>query len=116
MLRRKQSRSSRRSIFQSTRAAKPMLEQLELRRMLNGVGIVVNTTDDETVVNATTSLREAITLAENTAGDDTITFDNTVFTGSLHSILLTQGEFHITTTDKITIQGPGPGLLQLDAD
>ena len=103
--------SSSRSI---SRKARPALELLEVRRLM---AIVVNTTLDETVANATTSLREAVAQADANPGDDTITFDPTVFdSGSLHTITLTQGEMEIAATDgKVTIQGPGSDVLAIDA-
>ena len=58
--------------------ARTSLEKLEIRRLL---AFVVNTTLDETDVNDTTSLREAIQLASANSGDDHITFVPTVFTG-----------------------------------
>ncbi len=93
-------------------------ELLEMRRLLNGVGIVVNTTADETVdADGTTSLREAITIATETPGDDTITFDPAVFTGgSLHTITLGAEPLDITSVGgKVTIQGPGSAVLAISA-
>ena len=43
------------------------------------------------------SLREAITASNNTTGEDTITFDGSVFSGGANSLIrLTQGELEIT--------------------
>ena len=48
------------------------------------------------------SLREAIAAADNTTGEDTITFDGSVFTGGDNSLIrLTQGELSIS--DSLTI-------------
>jgi CSLREA domain-containing protein len=91
-----------------------LCELLELRRLLNGTSIVVNTTADETVANSTTSLREAIALAIATPGDDTITFDPTVFSlvGSPHVIEPQAEPFHLTNVGgKVTIDGSGPGVV-----
>ena len=92
------------------------IESLEFRRLLNAA-IVVNTTDDETIVNSTTSLREAITIAETNAGDDTITFDPTVFTsGSLHTILLNSTLELTGANGKLDIDGPGSGILAVSGN
>src|SRR6266699_3308151 len=91
------------------------VESLEVRRLLNAP-IVVNTTADETDAGGTLSLREAITLAETTPGDDNITFDPTVFTsGSLHTINLALAEpLKISNINgKITITGPGSDVLAI---
>src|SRR5687767_4176178 len=88
------------------------LESLETRRLL---AIVVNTTIDENVVNATTSLREAIAQAATNAGDDEITFDPTVFTSaSLHTITPTPSAFSIAdSSGRLTITGPGTNVLAI---
>ena len=50
------------------------------------------------------SLREAITAANNTTGEDTLTFDGSVFTGGNNSLIrLTLGELNIT--DSLSIDG-----------
>ena len=50
------------------------------------------------------SLREAIAAANNTVGEDAITFDSSVFTGSGNSLIrLTQGELSIS--DSLSIDG-----------
>ena len=50
------------------------------------------------------SLREAITAADNTFGEDTITFDGSVFTGGSNSVIrLTQGELEIS--DSVNVDG-----------
>jgi CSLREA domain-containing protein len=76
---------------------------------------VVNATNDETTdSDGKTSLREAILLANQFAGTvDTVAFDPAVF-GSPQTILLTLGELAITTS--VAIQGPGAGLLTINAD
>ena len=51
-----------------------------------------------------TSLREAINFANSQAGADTITFDSTVFTGGLNSLIrLQSGE--LLVTESLTIDG-----------
>src|SRR4051794_37607717 len=94
-----------------------LVESLECRRLLNAA-IVVNTTDDETTVPATTSLREAIALAQGAAGDDTITFDPAVFTpGSLHTITLNAAQPLLVNdqSGKVMLTGPGSGVLAISA-
>jgi len=83
---------------------------LEDRRLLASI-TVSNSTDltnaDTTSITALIandggdgiSLREAITAANNTAGDDVITFDGGVFFGGPNSLIrLTQGELEVTET------------------
>ena len=61
------------------------------------------------------SLREAITASNNTAGEDTITFDGGVFTGGANSLIrLTQGELEIT--DDLTVDGSGGNDIVITAD
>src|SRR5262245_50280408 len=88
------------------------LESLEARRLL---AIVVNTTVDESVVNATISLREAIAQAAANPGDDLITFDPTAFAaGSLHTITPSPDELTIAdASGALTIQGPGADVLAI---
>jgi len=88
------------------------VEPLETRRLL---AIVVNTTLDESVANATTSLREALALAASTPADDVITFDPTVFdTTSFHTITPLAEPFSIAGTGgKVTIAGPGDNFLAI---
>lgn len=113
MSRRLSSRKVRRSAQVANCAA---LEALEVRRLL--ANIVVTTTDDESAVNATTSLREAIDLAAGMSSDDVIKFDPTVFSsGSLHTITLASGNLAIAgSTGKLDIQGPGSDTLEVDGN
>ena len=107
-------RSRRRHARLRGAAAATAIEGLEVRRLL-AAPIVVNTTDDETVTNATTSLREAMILAGNTPGADVITFDPTVFTsGSLHTISLSQGNLAYLGGGPLDIQGPGTNTLKIE--
>ena len=59
------------------------------------------------------SLREAIELANANPGADAISFDPALTAGGPATILLTQGELAIA--DSLTINGPGAGLLTIDA-
>jgi hypothetical protein len=70
----------------------------------------VTTLTDEIDDPVTMSLREAIALANDAAGDDTITFASGL-TGTLR---LTQGEIEIT--DAVTINGGGLITITGDAD
>ena len=85
-------------------------QRLEERQLLAGI-VVSNATDlsnaDTSSITALIandggdgiSLREAIVASNNTTGDDTITFDSSVFTGGTNSLIrLTQGELEITET------------------
>ena len=76
-----------------------------------GTTIVVTTTAD----SGAGSLREAITNAQLTTDDDTITFDPAVFTsGSLHTITLASQLPNITK--PLTIIGPGQNTLAISGD
>src|SRR5687768_15402271 len=88
------------------------IEWLETRRLF---AIVVNTTLDESVANATTSLREAIAQAAANAGDDVITFDPTVFdAGGSHTITPSPTHFLIDDSGgELEIQGPGRDVLTI---
>ena len=99
-------------------------QQLEDRNLLATITVnnamdVVSPTADTSSITALTandggdgiSLREAIAASNNTAGDDSITFDGSVFTGGANSLIrLTQGELEIT--DTLTIDGStGIGIV-----
>lgn len=98
------------------------IELLEDRSMLASI-VVGNATDltngDTSSIIALAasdggdgvSLREAILAANNTAGADEITFD--FGHDEPETILLKQGELHIT--DDLTITGDGMDLLTIDA-
>ena len=61
------------------------------------------------------SLREAITAANNTTGEDTITFDGSVFIGGNNSLIrLVQGELEIT--DSLIIDGTSAAELVITGD
>lgn len=71
--------------------------------------ITVTTALDETTNNGATSLREAIALANATAGADNIVFDPTVFSAGVNTpIRLTLGQIEIT--DAVTITGATQGI------
>ena len=100
--------------------------QLEDRHLLAAI-TVTNATD---LTNADTSsitallasdggdgisLREAITATNNTAGEDTITFDGGVFTGGANSLIrLTQGALEISET--LTIDASAATDLTITGD
>jgi len=66
---------------------------------------VVSNTND----NGAGSFREAVALANNTTGDDTITFDPTVFNIAREIPIVAR----IDITESVAIQGPGRTLLTL---
>ena len=76
-----------------------------------GTTIVVTSTAD----SGAGSLRDAITTAQATSDDDTITFDPSVFTpGSLHTITLAS---QLPSISKpLTIIGPGQNTLAISGD
>ncbi len=102
--RRLPSRARRR---QPWRRRRPLLEGLEDRRLL--AAIVVNNPTD-TPVTGQIDLREAITMANDNSGADTITFDPGVFS-TPQTIALTAGQLTLTdTTGATTITGPSVGV------
>ena len=102
-------------------------EALESRQLLAAV-TVGNTTDilsptaDTSSIAALVandggdgiSLREAIAAANNTAGEDSITFDAGVFTGDNNLIRLTQGQLSIS--DSLTVDGSSAGGVVITGD
>ena len=73
---------------------------------------VVTTTNDELdFSNAGVSLREAITVANEVAGADTITFSTLFDTAQTIDLIL--GELEVT--DELTIVGSGEDLITIDA-
>jgi hypothetical protein len=79
---------------------------------------VVTTTAD-TGVSGKLTLREAVNLAGVTPGNDTVTFDPTVF-ATAQTITLTQGQINLTNaagvTGTLTVQGTGAGLLSVSGN
>jgi CSLREA domain-containing protein len=58
------------------------------------------------------TLRDAVTLANSTSGDDSVTFAP----GLTGTIRLTQGELPVNATDALTIDGPGASVLTVSGD
>ena len=85
----------------------PWMQLLETRQLM-AVYTVTNTAD-----SGPGSLRQAIADA-NGAGSDTIDFDATVFS-TPQTIDMGPGAFTLTDTVTTTINGPGAGLLTIDA-
>ena len=74
---------------------------------------VVNATNDEAVdTDGLISLREALQLANNAPGADSITFDPTVFSGAT---TITLGLGTLSIADSVTIIGPAAALT-IDAN
>ncbi|MDB4766828.1 hypothetical protein OAG71_03985, partial [bacterium] len=103
-------------------------QTLEPRNLL--AAVVVSTADDLVSPTADTSsiasliandggdgisLREAIAAANNSAGEDTVTFAASVFTGGDNSLVrLTQGELSIS--ENLTIDGSSVGGVVITGD
>ena len=86
------------------------------RQTLAASSFVVDTLVDEDDADYSAgdrSLREVISLAHGSSGAETITFAAALMSGGPATILLTQGELAIR--DSLTIDGPGAGLLTIDA-
>src|SRR5262245_33144494 len=89
------------------RRMRPNLMALEGRSLLSTI-IVNNPTD--TPLPGLTDLRQAIGQANTIGGDDTITFDKSVFKAPL-TIRLTGGQLELSdTTETVTIAGPKAGV------
>lgn len=85
------------------------------RQPLSTSLVVDDTADDEDDSDITAgdlSLREAIRLANVSTGDDTITFSPDLFNAAQTIHLNSQLP---TISDDLTIDGPGAGLLTIDA-
>ena len=88
--------------------------------------LTVNTLQDSSATDAFISLREAIDLANNTAGDDTIDFASSLFSGGAGTItLLTASLPQILDATQLisgvargtlTITGPGASSLTISGD
>src|SRR5262245_16221843 len=101
---------SMRQLFISTRSKRPTrlhLERLE-PRTVPATFTVTNTADA-----GAGSLRQATLDANALAGADTITFDSAVF-NMPHVITLTSGA--LTTSEFLTIIGPGPDRLTVSGN
>ena len=105
-------------------------EALERRELLAAITVsnatdLLSSTADTSSISALIandggdgiSLREAITAANNTVGEDAITFDAAALTGGDNNLIrLTQGQ--LTATDSLSIDGVSVGgvLITGDAD
>ena len=99
------------------------VERLEDRQML--AGLFVTSLADNMTTDGLITLREALSAANNDAvadtmvpsqvGSDTdvISFSPSLFSGGSAAIVLTQGQLVIAS--NLTLQGPGAGLLTIDA-
>jgi CSLREA domain-containing protein len=86
------------------------------RQSIANLTLVVDTLVDESdgnFSNGDLSLREAISLANGSAGANTITFASALTSAGPATILLSLGEMVIR--DTLTLTGPGASLLTIDA-
>jgi hypothetical protein len=102
-------------IRRTRRALRLACEALEARQLLSGF-----TVNEFNVDSATTSgsLRWAITQSTATPGNNTVTFDPTVFDVP-RTITLSAGVLNLTDTNassSLTVAGPGANLLTVDAN
>ena len=123
----KSSRGRQRRLIQSQKSHLNF-ETLEPRNLL--AAIVVSTTSDDFSPDADTSsipnliandggdgisLREAIEATNNTLGEDTITFDQSVFTGGDNNVIrLPQGV--LTITESLIVDGASVGGVVISGD
>ena len=123
----KSSRARKRRLAQSQKS-KLDFQTLEPRNLL--ATVVVGTAEDLVSPTANTSsiagliandggdgisLREAIVAANNTDGADTVTFDESVFTGRANSVIrLVQGPLLIR--DSLDIDGTSVGGVVISGD
>jgi hypothetical protein len=111
----------RKSLANSARSLR--VERLEERHML--AGLVVTSLADNMTTDGLITLREALVAANNDAvadtmvpsqvgsGTDVISFSPSLFSGGPVAMVLTQGQLVIAS--NLTLQGPGAGLLAIDA-
>ena len=102
-------------IRRSRRVRRPGCESLEARQLLSSF-----TVNEFNVDSATTSgsLRWALTQATTSPGNNTVTFDPTVFSVP-RTITLTAGELSLTDTNPsggVTVSGPGANLLTVSGN
>ena len=77
---------------------------------------VTKTTDsNDGMCDADCSLREAVTAANNAAGDDIVNFDAMVF-GTAQTVNVTLGEIIFGASGTLTINGTGANLLTIDGN
>lgn len=81
---------------------------------INANGFLVNNTEDSTSEYQQGSLRQAISNANNIAGENTITFDTDGLFATAQTITLDGDELSIS--DSITIQGTGANKLTLSGN
>ena len=131
--RKKISRTAKSSLVRKRRQARKQsnalnFETLEARQLLAAITVgnatdILSATADTSSIAALVandggdgiSLREAIVAANNTVGEDAITFDGSVFTGEDSSLIrLTQGELAIT--DSLTIDASTAVAVTITGD
>ena len=101
-------KNSRRFSFSNILAKEVLLERME-DRIVPATITVINTND-----SGAGSLRAAIGTAANQAGDDTIKFDNTVF--STDKTITLSSTLSINDASKLTIEGPGTKKLSISGN
>ncbi|APZ92599.1 CARDB domain-containing protein [Fuerstiella marisgermanici] len=89
------------------------MELLEQRSLLSAIS-VSTLADSVDPADGVTSLREAVAAANERPGDDTITFDASLYADQPNVIRLTNGQLEISdTAGKTSIIGPGSERLQI---
>ena len=87
--------------------------KLEPRQLL--AAITVSTLADETIANDTTSLREALVIARETDGADTITFASSLFSdGARRGLQLSSSHGTLEIDSDVAISGPRADLLTIN--
>ena len=122
----KPSRSRKRRLARK-QASSLSFERLEPKNLLAAISVgnatdVSNAPDTSSITALMAndggdgiSLREAIAAANNTTGEDTITFNASVFSGGANNLIrLTQGELSIS--DGLTIDGSSVGGVVITGD
>ena len=131
--RKKTNRKSKSSVARKRRLAGKQsgslnFETLERRELLAAITVsnasdILSLTADTSSITALVasdggdgiSLREAITAANNTTGEDAITFDAGVFTGGDNNLIrLTEGELRVS--ESLSIDGTSVGGVAITGD